>query len=103
MNSVVTKDSRVTTENGKNTTQVSRDKCFYVATKFSAWSQLKEEFLSQQRKSCRDIALRIHNKEQKISLSRQRLFISRQKKHEVEVNSITTRNSLSLHRSERAI
>ena len=39
---------------------------FYVATKFLASSQLKEELLLQQRKSCRDITFIIHIKSNKI-------------------------------------
>ena len=64
MNYVTKKDSSIATENGKDIRQVNRDKFFNVATKFSAWNQLKEEFLSRDRKSCRDITFRVHNKEQ---------------------------------------
>ena len=42
MNSVATKDSYVSIENGKDITQVSCDKCCFVAIKFSTWDQPKE-------------------------------------------------------------
>ena len=64
MNYVATKDNSVVTENGKVISQVSYDKCFYVATKFSIWDHLKEGFLSRQRKLCRDIKFRVQNKGQ---------------------------------------
>ena len=54
-NYVATKDNYVAIEIAQITTQVNRDKCFYVATKFPTSSQLKEELLSRQRNSCYDI------------------------------------------------
>ena len=57
MNSIVTRDNSIAIENIKKVTQVSKDKCFYVATKFLEPSQLKKGFLLQQRKPCRDIVL----------------------------------------------
>ena len=47
MNSIAIKANSVATENGRVETQVSCDKCFYVATKFLSWDQLKEEFMSR--------------------------------------------------------
>ena len=81
MNSVATKDNSVVTEIAQITTQVNRDKCFYVSTKFSTSSQLKEELLSQQIKSCRDITFRIHNQEQQ--------DLCRDKQNMKEVNSLS--------------
>ena len=97
MNSIMTKDSSVATENGKNTTQVSCGKCFYVATKFSAWSHLKEEFLSQQKKSCRDITFIIHNKEQQ-NLCRDEDYLCRDKQNMREVNSLSRQKIEEQHK-----
>ena len=99
MNSVATKDSYVATKNGKNATQVSCDKYFYVTTKFSTWSQLKEEFMSQQRKSYRDITLRIHNKEQQ-NLYRDKDYFYRDKQNIREVNSLSRQRNLLRHSKE---
>ena len=49
--------------------------------------------MSRQRKLCRNIKFRVHNKGNK-PLSRQRSFLSRQTKHEVEVNFVATKKSL---------
>ena len=51
-------------ENGRVITQVRYDKCFYVATKFSACDQLKAGFFSRQRKIYCDTKLRVHNEMQ---------------------------------------
>ena len=61
--------------------------CFYIATKFLALSQLKEEFLLQQRKSCHDITFIIHNKEQ-LNLYRNKDYFCRDKQNMREVNSM---------------
>ena len=94
MSSVATKDSFIATENGQDTTQVSFDKCCFDATKFSTWDQLKEAFLSRQEKLCCDITFRVYNKVQQ-NFVKAKIFLSQQTKHEVEVNSVATRNSLS--------
>ena len=88
MNSVATKDNFVATENAKTATQVNRDKCFYVAAKFSEPSQLKKEFLLQQRKLCRNITFRIHNQEQQ-NLCRDKDYLCRNKQNMKEVNSLS--------------
>ena len=49
-----TKDDSIATEYGKVIIQVSYDKCFYVATKFSVEDQLKEGFLSLQKTKRRE-------------------------------------------------
>ena len=64
MNSFMTKDDFVVIDYCKVITLVSCDKCFYIATMFSAYDQLKEGFLSRQRKLCRDIKFIIQNKGQ---------------------------------------
>ena len=57
MNFVVAKDSFIAIENGKDITQVSYDKSFYVATRFSTGDSSRKHL-------CRDITFRVHNKEQ---------------------------------------
>ena len=79
MNSIATKDISVAIENGKDITQVSYDMCFYVATRFSTWDWLKEEFMSRQRKLCFDITFRVHNKEQQIFVVRNIIFVATNK------------------------
>ena len=37
------KNNSIAGEYGKTITQVSCDKCFYVATNFSAWNKLKQK------------------------------------------------------------
>ena len=61
---------------------------FYAAAGISTWDQLKEAFMSRHS---------IQSSQQKANrtLSRQRLSLSQQTKHEVEVNYVATRNYLS--------
>ena len=87
MNSVATKDNLVATEIAQITTPVNGDKCFYVATKFLASNQLKEELLSQQRKSCHNITFRIHNQEQQ-SLYHDKDYLCHDKQNVKELNSL---------------
>ena len=47
MNSVVTKDNSVATENGKTMRQCACDKIFYVATDISTKDKTKANFTSQ--------------------------------------------------------
>ena len=94
MNYVAIKDNFVATENGKVISQVSYNKCFYVATKFSTRDRLKEGFLSRQRKLCRDIKFRVQNKGQQDFVAIKKFSIVTNK-NEVEVNSVATKKSLS--------
>ena len=75
MNFVATKDNSVATEKGKIITQVNCDKCFSIVTKFSTLDQLKEGFQSQQRKLCRDIKYRVHNKRQQDFVATKKFFV----------------------------
>ena len=70
---------------------------FYVTTKFSESSQLKEELLSQQRKSCRDITFKIHNQEQQ-NLCRDKDYFCRDKKNIKEVNSLSRQEDEEQHK-----
>ena len=97
MNSIATKDNFVATEIAQITTQVNADKCFYVATKFLASSQLKEELLSQQRKSCRDITFIIHNQKQQ-SLCHDKDYFCRDKQNVFEVNSLLRQEAEEQHK-----
>ena len=56
--------------------------------KVSTSSQLKEEYLSQQRKSCHDIRFRIHNKKQE-NRYRDKDYFCRDKQNMKEVNSLS--------------
>ena len=51
MNSVVTKDNSVMTENGKTMKQCASDKVFYVATDISTKDKTNADFMSQQKKT----------------------------------------------------
>ena len=97
MNSVATKDNSVMIEIAQITTQANRDKCFYVAIKFLAPIQLKEELLSQQKKSYRDITFRIHNQEQQ-NLCRDKDYFSHDKQNMNEVNSLSQQEAEELHK-----
>ena len=85
MNSITTKDNYVATEIAHITTRQLRQ-VFLCCDKVSASSQLKEELLSQQRKSRRDITFRIHNQEQQ-NLCRDKDYFCRDKQNMKEVNS----------------
>ena len=100
MNSITTKDNSVATEIAQITTQVNGDKCFYVATKFLASSQLKEELLSQQRKSCRNITFKIHNQKQQ-SLCRDKDYFCCDKQNVFEVNSLSRQEAEEQHKKNR--
>ena len=97
MNSIVTKDNSVVTKIAQITTQVNRDKCFYVATKFTTSSRLKEELLLQQRKSCRNIAVRIHNQEQH-NLCYNKDYFCRDKQNIKGVNSLSRQEAEKQHK-----
>ena len=62
MNSVVTKDNSVAIENGKDMTQISYDKCFYVATGFQHGTISRKHF-------CHEKTSRVDNKEQQNSVA----------------------------------
>ena len=97
MNSVAINENSVVTKIAQITTQVNWDKCFYVATKFSTSSQLKKELLSQQRKSCRDITVRIHNLEEQ-NLCRDKDYFCHDKQNIKEVNSLSRQEAEEQHK-----
>ena len=97
MNSIATKDNSGAIEIAQITTQVNLNKCFYVATKFLTSSQIKEELLSQQRKSCRNITIKIHNQEQH-NLCRDTDYFCRDKQNMKEVNSLSRQDVEKQHK-----
>ena len=96
-NSVATRDNSVATENIRKAKQVGYNKCFYVVTKFPSSSQLKEELLSQQRKSCHNITIRIHNQGQH-NLCRDKDYFYRNKQNMKEVNSLSRQDAEEQHK-----
>ena len=63
---------------------------------FLASSKLKEELLSQQRKSCRDITFRIHNQEQQ-NICRDKDYFCCDKQNMKEVNSLLRQEAEEQH------
>ena len=69
--------------------------CREVFQTLSRHKELKivEKLCHKKRQLCRDTTSESAFKD-KTTLSRQRIFMSRQKQHEVEVNSVTTKKSI---------
>ena len=68
-------------------------------TKFLASSHLKEELLSQQRKSCRDITFIIHNQEEQ-NLFRGKDYFRHDNQNMEEVNSLSRQEAEEQHKND---